>query len=692
MAEVEKININNTDYDIADAKALRNKDTVGTESFVDTKAGTTTYPTAGDNLNNSTVIGNSAYFSGSSSSYQGVTIIGNGAYANMSYTVGLGYMAHASGSMTTSVGYNANAGANQATVVGSWASANSMYGTAIGTGANIASGNYGTAVGYGTSIATGSNGCTALGASAGIQSSYTNYSTAVGYNAKVNASYAVQLGSGTNNNPSSLQFRDWPLVDSGGKIYEERIPSTVRFLTDEPTVLEWQDDDQLRKMVFMYTGIDNDLFTHGLYYQATPKQGHPKFWCSWTGTDYVPRNECVQIDNEKLFLKLAEISKDRIDNSDTVNSLVGGDNAEQSFYFYYNVNDAQWRIEIDSDAFEHGFTGTPDAYYFKQGETLEDFGIYVKDLTLPTDEGANEEIFDISYYAPVYCDGYDFGSDIQSVNYMQLMNAMCDGDWGFGYAIPNMEDWYYEVDGTSYEMPVIPEIYISSQDGDEYDGVTVRWEWDDSGDGIWEYYINGKNTRYEYTTAELEQNFGIVLDASEEDTEYIEFYFRGAKQLYWEQFNPIDDTVFAKQEDLDTLETQVQPLLDWKVNEQTRNMYNLNNYTTPGWYYFPNASNVTHRPSTVGIGFMLLVQKNSNDIISQHLFACVSTNTIGGTNYGYETSMVYSRVFAFNSWYAWQTYLTNGTMCNVITGYDKTKKQYLVHDANANRIKWEDVQ
>ena len=196
---------------------------------------------------------------------------------------------------------------------------------------------------------------------------------------------------------------------------------------------------------------------------------------------------------------------------------------------------------------------------------------------------------------------------------------------------------------------------------------------------------------YSWSTEQLKQNFGIVLDVSAEDTEYIEFYFRGAKQLYWQQFNPIDETEYAKQEDLETLETQVQPLLDWKVNTQTGNMYNLNNFTTPGWYYFPNASNVTNKPSTLGIGFMLLVQKNSNNVISQHLFACVATNVISGTDYAYNTPIVYSRVFA-NYWYAWQTYLTNGTMCNVITGYDSTKKQYLVHDANANRLKWEDAQ
>lgn len=692
MADVEKLNINNTDYDIADAKALRNKDNVGSGTFVDSRAGTTTYPTPGTNLVNSTIIGDKAYVN-NNNNISGITVVGANAYAGSSNVTVVGNNSYALAGYSLVGGYQAlaNASASSSVVLGSFASSYNTFNTVAGYGASANASNN-VVVGANALANAGATYATICGRASSV-GSYCSYSAVLGASASVTQSYSVQLGSGTNSSYGSLQFRNWLLVDNGGKIPEERLPSTVRFTTDEPTVLEWQDDDQLRKLVFMYTGVDNDLFKHGLCYQAKAKQGHPKFYCGYTSTDYIPRNECVQVDNEKLFLKLAEISKARYeDEGNWENSLIGGDNAEQSFYFYYNVNDAQWRIEISNDSFERGFTGTPDTYYFKQGETLEDFGIYVKDLTLPTDADADEEVFDLSYYAPAYCDNYNFGSDISSVNYIKLMNAMCDEDWGFGYAIPNMESWHYEVDGTSYEMPIIPETYISKQDGNEYDGVTVRWEWDNSGDGIWKYYINGKNTGYKYTTAQLEQNFGIVLDASEGETEHIEFYFRGAKQLYWQQFNPIEDTEYAKQEDLDALETQVQPLLDWKVNTQTRNMYNLNNYTTPGWYYFPNASNVTNRPSTVGIGFMLLVQKNINNVISQHLFACVGTNIVGGTNYGYETSMVYSRVFAFNYWYAWQSYLTNGTMCNVITGYDKTKKQYLVHDADTNKLKWEDAQ
>lgn len=718
MAEVEKININSTDYDIADAKALRTKDTVGANSFIDTRAGSEQYPTDLA-YTQSLILGAGSYIS-SSGIRSGITIIGDYAYASLSYSTILGYMAHGT-TMSTSIGYNAASGdnsiaigsnaaatSNSAISVGSATFNNCTYGIVIGYNAGISTSGGGnrqfdTVVGASSRVAgniyntiLGANGNTGSGASYNVIcgtsntiSSYVNFSAILGHGATVSSSYSVQLGSGSNSNHGSLQFREWPLVGSNGKIYEERIPSVARFTTDEPAVLDRQGDDELRKLIFMYSGTDNDLFKHGLCYQATPKQGHPKFWCDYTYTDYIPKQECVQVDNEKLFLKLAEISKARYeDEGNWANSLIGGDNSEQDFYFYYNVNDAQWRIEISNDTLESSFSGQADTYYFKQGETLEDFGIYVKDLTLPTDADADEELFDIYYYAPVYCDGYTFGSNLSSVNYMQMMDSMCDSDWGFGRVIDNLEHWEYEVVGTTYYMPIIPEKYISIRDGDEYEGVTVRWEWDDN-EGKWYQYINGEDTGYRYTTAKLEERFGITLDVSEVETKYIEFNFRGAKQLYWQQFNPIDEIEFAKQEDLETLETQVQPLLDWKVNVQTGNAYNLNNYTTPGWYYFPKASNVTNKPNTLGIGFMLLVQKNSNNVISQHLFACVSNNIIGSTNYSYDTPIVYSRVFA-NYWYAWQTYLTNGAMCNVITGYNSTKKQSLVHDSSANKLKWED--
>lgn len=726
MADVEKININSTDYDIADAKALRNKDTantgsLGQDSFIDTRAGTSTYPTTGEDYNNSIVIGKEAY--GVPTNLTQTTIIGNNAYSNSGYGAIYGYGAHTNGTYTTALGRTANANANYATAVGDNAYANSIYGTAIGSSSQITTGSYGTmvgagaytnknyttgvgmnvnilgdygtATGYNASISTNSSYCTALGARSSITNSYTYYSTAIGYDAKVAQSYAVQLGAGTNNNHGSLQFKNYPLVDSGGKIYEERLPGSVRFTTDEPTVLDWQDDDELRKMVLMYTGEDNDLFTHGLCYQAKAKQGHPKFWCGWTSTDYIPRNECVQIDNEKLFLKLAEISKARYeDDGDWRNSLIGGDNAEQVFYFYYNVDDAQWHIEISNDTLEYGFRDVPNYYYFEQGETLEDFGIYVKDLTLPTDEGADEEMFDIYYYAPCYCDGYSFGSDIYSVNYMTLMEAMIDSDWGFAYVIDDLSDWSYTVPGRgtdpgyTYNMPVIPETYISSQDSEEYDGVTVRWEWLD---GSWHQYINGEDIEYDWTTAQLEQYFGIVLDGSEVATDHIEFYFRGAKQLYWEQFNPIDASTLATKQEFNNLSSSVNQIEEYKAFKRIQNSRDLDTMTTTGQYRI-EANGCTNLPTNAANSrFMWLFVSNyaSSTQVRQVLITDYASMTVSGTSYSRYAPNIFVRCKISNSWSSWKPLLTDE--CSPwITGFDKDKKQFLIHDTSNNIMKWEE--
>lgn len=724
MAEVEKININSTDYDIADAKALRTKDTVGANSFIDTRAGSQQYPTDLAHTQ-SLVLGAGSYIS-DSGIRDGITIIGNNAYASLSYSSILGDMAHGT-TMSTSVGYNAASGDNSVAIgsnaaatynsavsVGSATFNNCTYGIVIGYNAGISTSGGGnrqfdTVIGASSQVA-GSLYNTILGArsSTGINasynvicgststiSSYTYNSSTLGHDAHANSSYSVQLGGGTNANYGSLQFRDWPLVGSNGKIYEERIPSVARFTTDEPAVLNWQDDDQLRKLVFMYTGTDNTLFKHGLCYQATPKQGHPKFWCDYTYTDYIPKQECVQVDNEKLFLKLAEISKARyLDDGNWANSLIGGDNSEQDFYFYYNVNDAQWRIEISNDTLESSFSGQADTYYFKQGETLEDFGIYVKDLTLPTDADADEELFDIYYYAPVYCDGYSFGSNLSSVNYMQMMDAMCDSDWGFGRVIDNLEHWEYEVDGTTYYMSIIPEKYISTRDGDEYDGVTVRWEWDDN-EGKWYQYINGEDTGYRYTTAKLEERFGITLDVSEVETKYIEFYFRGAKQLYWQQFNPIDDAEFAKQEDFAALETQVNNIENNKTIKQIQNLTaaNLNNLTTSGIYHL--TAGMSNGPSSVyqassSLDAYVIVTNKANHI-SQTLIVNNNHFVIGTTDYSRDIPTIFVRNQVFGNWGAWGVYLTSEAS-GFIYGFDSTKKQMLIHDANNNSMRWEDAE
>lgn len=48
-------------------------------------------------------------------------------------------------------------------------------------------------------------------------------SVAIGYSAKATAPQAVQLGAGNNSTPTSLQFRQWQVVDGSGQIPRERL-------------------------------------------------------------------------------------------------------------------------------------------------------------------------------------------------------------------------------------------------------------------------------------------------------------------------------------------------------------------------------------------------------------------------------------------------------------------------------------
>lgn len=708
MADVEKLNINSTDYDIADAKALRNKDTVGANSFIDTRAGTTTYPTDIAHTN-SIIIGDKAYIS-STNIRDGVTIVGNGAYANLSYSTVVGNMAHANGSQTVSIGYNANAGGNQATAIGNNATANAVLGVAIGRGATINSGNYSIligsdsglsgrssiAMGYNTSISSDYSIAFGRGATVGSNSSYSvaigyaatasnnsGHSLALGSGARTIAYYAAQIGEGTNGNYGSLQFRGWPLVNGNGKIYEERLPEGIKTATPRFPNLYNTDEEKVSEQAVLYTGPENDIFKSDTFYFGRVRYGYPRFRCSWVDSDWLDSQNDVMIDQQKFFTKLAEITKQRIDNNDVANGVIGGDNAEMSIYLKYDADNDYYFLDFDSDSFEKAFNGQSDDITGLSFDDLADYGIYFRNFHKPSDLEGEYEFCDIYYYAPAYIDSYDWNNNPSYINYFQFLSALNDGDYGIGVVIPNYNYWEYEVDGTTYYCPIIPKTY--EWNGDEYDGVEFRWEWDDN-DGKWVQYINGNASGYSFTTAKMYTTFGIKIDEGEESNiEYVGLTVRGAEQRYWEEVD------YAKQEDLDALSEQVAPLYNWRVQEKTGKSYDFNDFRTPGWYYFPNATMFTHKPTNMGIGCMLLVQKNVNNYISQHVFAAVPSHNWNGSSYMLNSPAIFSRVYNKQIWGNWNMYMTTGTMADLIPGFDATKKQYLTHSANSINIEWADA-
>lgn len=134
-----------------------------------------------------------------------------------------------------------------------------------------------------SNVSNGSNGANAKATSgfAGGQNATTSSGAALGYNAKtVNASGsaidAVQLGTGTNETPETLQVYDYQLLDADGKIPSGRLPDTVMTYRGEVisyanlpaapekgdvySVLEYSPTPNASKPCKLITGKVSDLF------------------------------------------------------------------------------------------------------------------------------------------------------------------------------------------------------------------------------------------------------------------------------------------------------------------------------------------------------------------------------------------------------------------------------------------------
>lgn len=723
MAEVEKININSTDYDIADAKALRNKSTTNAYSFIDTKAGTSQYPTTGESLSECNIIGGASYVIPTSAS--GITILGRSSYASGSaatvignsaragmqsvsigntsgntnnYTVNIGCNSTNSGTESVAVGETSYA-ASCSTAVGRNAQATTSYTTALGWNA-YATSSYSIALGasvaaryqHSICIGYGANASNSNAVSIGSYAQANYYSVAIGRDSYANSSFSVQLGNGTNNNYGSLQFRNWPVVDSNGKIYEERFPDGIKFaLTGLPSV-ELSDDS--KQIAALYVGEtikdenDNDVIVRDLCYRTKINYSKPSFYCGWVNTDYMQSTSQVYIDQQKFFEKLAEVSRGRIDDGDVWNSVVGGDNSEQDFYLYYDGSNSEWRIEISNSSIESMDNQTPDAIW---GITdIREYGIYITgDITLPDDD---EEIIDIYYYAPIYCDGYDCNdSSYVNIDYMKFMNTMCDSDYGFGYVTGTSDGWEYS-DGTDTRyIPNVPKEY--EWDGNTYDTVEVRFEWNGLSD--WTQYINGEYCSYDWGTNELASQFGIYVEAGQEESvEYIGFTWKPARQIAWEQFNPINESKFATATAVSNLQSALNVDEENKMFKRFQSARDLDTMTTAGQYRV-EANGSTNLPTQAfGARFFWLFVTNYANLgneVRQVLIADHVVMTSGGGDYSRYAPNIFVRCKYNNIWSAWKPLLTDEASV-WIPGFKRDTKQMLVHTSNNNTMLWEDVE
>jgi hypothetical protein len=327
----------------------------------------------------------------------------------------------------------------------------------------------------------------------------------------VTSNSATQIGSGTNSNSGSLQFRDWQLVDNNGKIPEDRLPDNIKTATPKVPNLYNIDQSKVTEQSILYTGVTNGGVTNSMFYRGRLREGHPTFNCSWVDNEWLDSNQDVYIDQQKLFTKLAEVSLERVNDDDIANSIIGGANSEQSIYLYYDADNDNYFIRFDSDSFEAAFNHSPDDITGLSFDDFADYGIYINNFHKPEDVEGEYEFCDIYYYAPIYCDSYDWNNNPSYINYFKLIYGLSDGDWGIGRVIDDPNEWHIEINGTQYWFTIIPEYYEWNES--EYDNIEFRWEW--NGDE-WDEYINGEDIGYSWSTSDLYNQFGIYVEDGEE--------------------------------------------------------------------------------------------------------------------------------------------------------------------------------
>ena len=148
-------------------------------------------------------------------------VIGNSSYANGDYSVIIGQDSHVGTSShirnySTIVGAKSYSDDGNSGIVLGYNSGATTDSITIGN--NITKPTYTGSI----SIKSRANGQYAIAIGQNCSSTQPN-SVAIGTTAKCQAQDAVQLGSGTNSTATTLQFRNYQLVDSSGKIPNDRL-------------------------------------------------------------------------------------------------------------------------------------------------------------------------------------------------------------------------------------------------------------------------------------------------------------------------------------------------------------------------------------------------------------------------------------------------------------------------------------
>ena len=140
-------------------------------------------------------------------------------------------------------------------------------------------------------------------------------SVAVGYRASVNcASNAVQLGTGTNSTPGTLQFRSFPLMDADGKLAKEVIGSRAfyanqtqnTFIIDGRSHLNFyrvysSNNSRTYNTIFDYSSMTESESDHFLvYFQGAPSRLSLSFHTAGEGDEENATIQSLDIEGEQI--------------------------------------------------------------------------------------------------------------------------------------------------------------------------------------------------------------------------------------------------------------------------------------------------------------------------------------------------------------------------------------------------------
>lgn len=205
-------------------------------------------------------------------------------------------------------------------------------------------------------------------------------SVGVGYSANAAAEYSVQLGDGTNTNESTLQFRDYPLVDAGGNIYSDRlIGHAITKYLEMPSV-----SSKYNNIIVQYVGATTDEYINGYFYKGS----------------YIVANTYT-VEENQIGFSISSIDANKLMNwfteavhpyapLDFTNKLVIGvpeHGGDLELYYNYNENygDGEYRETIyRRDSSEHGIEYTVDEsllYDVSEHIKLAEITIYITDAS-----------------------------------------------------------------------------------------------------------------------------------------------------------------------------------------------------------------------------------------------------------------------------------------------------------------------